>query len=198
VSEVAPYERRPDETDRAWLAFQTYRDAGPGRQKIAVYRHMYSKPRARCPAGFFSAWAREHEWDKRALAWDRVVDEHRRQKLLEDSVNRDMIHVEALRGLMEKLLESLAHKDVHDITMRDIIQGVEMIIETERLIAGEATERTEVKASLEQMVLSGRIPEDVLQEISRAPVDQAIDILEQRMGNDPEVRALLTTGGEGE
>lgn len=64
------WDRLPDETDKAFAVFQVYLKGGPNRQKIEVYRKVYGKPNAKCPAGYFSTWAKRFKWDERCKAWD--------------------------------------------------------------------------------------------------------------------------------
>lgn len=73
-----PWQRRPDETNKSWLAFKLYRDAGPGRSTARAY-HMYREaagtisgddPALEQAAGYFKDWSRENDWVKRAQAYD--------------------------------------------------------------------------------------------------------------------------------
>lgn len=191
-----PYERQPGETPKAWLAFQTFRDAGPGREVVGTYRTLYGRPQVTNVPGFFRTWQKDHRWEERAEAWDRFVDDQRRANLLDDHLARDLLHVQALRDVMDKMLQALAKKPLKEVTMRDILQGIELVIDKERLIAGDATERTEIRGGIEHLVMSGFIPMPILEEIAAAPPAKALEVLEERMGDRPEIRALLSPPGD--
>ena len=75
-----PWERQPGESDRAWAAFQAYRDMGAGNRSFnKTYQKRYSKPSHAEAPQFFRNWAREHRWFERATAWDRHLDDVNRQ-----------------------------------------------------------------------------------------------------------------------
>lgn len=71
----AIWERRPDETDRAWAAFSCYLAMPPPeRGEVAVARVLYPTEghggkRKRAP-GQLTVWSRRHEWKTRAAAYD--------------------------------------------------------------------------------------------------------------------------------
>jgi len=71
--------RLPNETEKAYRAFSAFLDAGPLREKIAIYRQLYGTPEAKSPAGYFSAWAKRFKWDERARAYDAHMDQIERE-----------------------------------------------------------------------------------------------------------------------
>ncbi len=77
-----PWERQPGESPRAYQAFRCYLNLGPGRTIVDAYRSREpAKGRQRSASrasqkfsrtsGRWSAWATQHEWSERALAFDR-------------------------------------------------------------------------------------------------------------------------------
>lgn len=71
---VKPYDRRDGEDDLYWLAFNCYRDLGPGRTLEAAYTEYFRrKGKARKSKGIsssFHSWSIRFAWDERCRAWD--------------------------------------------------------------------------------------------------------------------------------
>ena len=194
-TELKSYERQDYETDVSWRAFQAFRDAGLGREKLATYRLVYGHPEAKAPPGFITAWAKANHWNERTVEWDREVDRVRREALLNDHVTRDELHVKTLRGLGQTLMEALAKKDPLEMTMRDILQGLELVIDKERLIAGEETDRVGVVGGNTVNFLMGRFVADpeLRAKVTNAKTDEElIEVLEENVG--PEIAGLISAG----
>jgi len=87
-----PWDRRDDETDKAFKAFKLYRDQGEGRTiQKAWYAYAEwnwgpqraDKERAkggRKAARFFEDWSSAHDWQSRARAWDRHLEKIAQRK----------------------------------------------------------------------------------------------------------------------
>lgn len=72
---MGEWHRQPGETSKAYAAFCCYRDAGPARTLIAgwlEYRQL-AKLKSAKPSSAFERWAKEHEWELRAAAYDNDV-----------------------------------------------------------------------------------------------------------------------------
>lgn len=68
AEELEPWERRADETDRAWEAWLTYRDMGPSRSIAAAAKKLsISQPT-------IHRWSSAHDWRERVKPYDRHVD----------------------------------------------------------------------------------------------------------------------------
>lgn len=81
-----PWERRADETERAWVAFQTYRDLEPGDRSLAEAARRIYGPRGvqknGMVVGRVREWSVRYDWRDRAAAWDAEVDRRRREALM--------------------------------------------------------------------------------------------------------------------
>src|SRR4051812_47002363 len=65
------WERRPDESTRAYAAFATYRDLGAGRTLAAVASKHGGRPGGvKRASGRYVKWSARHEWTARARAYD--------------------------------------------------------------------------------------------------------------------------------
>lgn len=66
-----PWDRRETESAQAYHAFTVYRDLRADRSIDAAYRHVTGVQKGHNRAtGRFKAWAADHEWMKRAEAYD--------------------------------------------------------------------------------------------------------------------------------
>ena len=77
-SAVAPnelWEKQPGESDRAWGAFQIYRDLADRRTYQAVAEKL------ECSHNNVRAWASRHDWRVRADAFDRHQDDENRKAM---------------------------------------------------------------------------------------------------------------------
>lgn len=105
MPEITPWERRTDETDRAYAAFCVYRDLGPNRTVRDAYRQATGHPGATQASGNYSAWSKRFEWSRRASAWDDRIQQQR-QATIEATVRRDAVvwaegRDKAARGALE-------------------------------------------------------------------------------------------------
>lgn len=74
MSPREPWERRDDETDKAFAAFQTYRDMDPHeRSYAAVADDVESSVR------WIKQWGSEHDWQARVEAYDDHLDQLRQE-----------------------------------------------------------------------------------------------------------------------
>jgi hypothetical protein len=105
---TAPWERRAGETAKAYAAFLSYRDAGPGRTlaQVAAARG--------CQLALVKRWSAKHEWRARARAWDaeqaREVERVRREQRRAE-VEQQAEDAGLLRKLMRAFLKGLVRRD---------------------------------------------------------------------------------------
>lgn len=108
------WERRPEETDTAWIAFTIYRDMPAEERRISrayrkYWRDVKRKPRDdRHPDVNWSKWKADHQWDERCLEHDnynarlnriasaksRVRAGELRKTALELLIQKSMLHLE--------------------------------------------------------------------------------------------------------
>ena len=93
MDDLKPWERQPGETARAYECFCVFRDAGPSRVLVDVYRQVTGRFKARDPAGVWGAWCKNNDWWERA----ELYDAHLERKRLEDRAEADrQAHLEAI------------------------------------------------------------------------------------------------------
>lgn len=81
-----PWDRLEVESSRAFEAFAIYRDLGTGRSILSAWK-LYIK-QDKNTAGYFSKWAADYEWVKRAAAYDDYIEAEARKKLDRDAIKR--------------------------------------------------------------------------------------------------------------
>jgi hypothetical protein len=75
--DVRPWDRRPNETVKAYAAFQTYLDQGVDRSYVCVAKALGRS------GTWIEQWGRKHEWPARAAAWD-SMPRHKLEEAYED------------------------------------------------------------------------------------------------------------------
>lgn len=111
VENANPWDRLPDEGDKAWHAFQLYRDLGPDRSIEATNTRRAGGKNNHT---VLYKWSAEHHWRARVLAYDRHRDRARIAADIEaDRIARiDMAkrHTKAAEGLFRfSTVELLRH-----------------------------------------------------------------------------------------
>lgn len=99
--DTRPWDRRQDETSKAYGAFVTYRDLGPERslEKVA---HTLGKSTT-----IMSRWSAQHEWVSRTVAWDNMPA-RKTEEAYETMAARIAAQHETLATkLMEKLTKNV-------------------------------------------------------------------------------------------
>ncbi len=101
-------QRLENETDKAWQAFQDFRDMGAGRSVVELVRQYKAKKgNGEIPPTTSDStlrnWAFENRWTERARAWDAEQEKKRvAQKELEDQ-EKWISKVEAYRDKHQRL-----------------------------------------------------------------------------------------------
>jgi len=129
------WERQENETDRAWAAFQVYRDLLPGdRSYDAAYRKTYDKPTNIHAPKWYRDWAKEYDWIDRARAWDRHLDDIERAAAEEERREWRKKRRSMLMGFGSKLSDVLNVFDPQDVkpSLSQITQAVDMLIQQMR------------------------------------------------------------------
>jgi hypothetical protein len=92
-----PWDRRPDESKRAFDAFVLYRDS-PDRRLANVAKALVPP----CSTANIGRWVSRHQWQSRASDWDCYVDEQDRSEIARQRVSgrkRRLAIAHALEGL---------------------------------------------------------------------------------------------------
>lgn len=131
-----PWLQQPDESDKAFRAFEAYLEERD-RTQLEAYREYVEwrdggadtgdKPadaneRTSVP-GYFSRWASDHDWSRRRKAYYREIDERAYDELMESKARRKVERVE----LLDDVLEALEDEGLR--LMRDRLQDGEASVQ---------------------------------------------------------------------
>ena len=128
-----PWERKSDETDRAWAAFQVYRNLPPRERSYdAAYRKSYAKPPHRRAPKWYRAWAKKHDWPKRTEAWDRHLDDIERAATEQQRVEWREDRRELLQGFLANVAAAMEKFDSTNVSVGQLTQAVQMVVQEMR------------------------------------------------------------------
>ncbi len=150
TSKKRPWDRLPNETPAPWAAFEIYRELGPTRTLTAAAK---ISGHAR---GTFSRHCSVYNWRARVRAWDEHVAATYDEEIL------DVARVKAREQLAlwddlssiaaaeaSRRVELLDTDEVEDVDLRELILLAEKVTSYQRLIVGEATERSEARHTID-------------------------------------------------
>lgn len=98
---VATWARMPEETPKAWEAFVTYRNLGPGRS-IKKAAHLLGKARRT-----LDSWTSLYRWVQRARDWDAFQDQALLQQTVQQRRDMDGRHRQIARAMCQHVASSL-------------------------------------------------------------------------------------------
>lgn len=148
-----PWERMPDETDKAWDAFVAYREAGASRTMSLVAEQTGYN------VSTVGSWSRDNLWGIRAARYDAWLDDVYRRELAEQTRTMARRHTELAQKTLEVLAKPLQHlleKNPEELTeelsAKDIVtlfklaqqsaRTLPQVMGAERLSVGLPTELT--------------------------------------------------------
>lgn len=164
VDAAAPWERLPCDTEDSWPAFVAYRDALPPRKLLRP--GSAGAKGITAPTSQIATWYKEHSWRERVAAYDSHLDAIRREEregLLavseRDSCAAHMSMLADARELVSRelsyLVESARKTDMPGLLKPgDLNKMLDSVVRLERLLRGQATDRTENGPTLDYSKLS--------------------------------------------
>jgi hypothetical protein len=148
-----PWLRQPFDTDVEWTWFQEYLGLAAPRRLVTIAR------RDGCPWSWqeLRDVAEASGWELRAQAWDAYLDGVRvkeiERQVQETAAMIGQRHVATWKRAfhllgreLEKLTQQSVRADAVPILQpRDLLRGLDLATKAERLLMGEATQRTETQ-----------------------------------------------------
>lgn len=131
---LKPWERQPGEGQRAFAAFELYRDLGDERSLHKVAKQLTKSD------ALIRRWSARWNWVERVTAWD---DELARQRVAAKiKAAREMNEQQDKVGvlLIQRGTEILDSLDPEDGAYSDVVKLVELGVKLRRLAHGEPTE----------------------------------------------------------
>lgn len=126
-----PWERQIGETSKAWEAFRTYRDIGPGRS-IAKAGEILGKNRVT-----LEQWSSKNSWVKRAAAWDDEQDRIARQEQVKAIKDMRKRHADLATAMLVKAAKALQRIPDDEVKAGDVSRMVETAAKLERISRGD-------------------------------------------------------------
>lgn len=169
------WDRLPEETNPAWVAFQTYLDLGLERSLDKAFRKLKNREETAIAPGRWNVWSRTHRWVERARAWDDHLAQKEREakeraiaELGRRRAERELVVQDRLEELSDFLFEQVKkHKaapvtDVHQVEVSG--QGdnrVEKVTKVKAMkTSGLARLSEETRDAMRQSVVGLRDSED--------------------------------------
>lgn len=125
------WECQENETPKAYEAFCSYRNMGPDRSIVKIGQKL-GKNKAT-----LEKWSRQHNWVKRAAAWDLEQDRVVRESQIEEIKKMRQRHTQLAMKMLdeaERMLELISDRD---IKAADISRMVETASKLERISRGD-------------------------------------------------------------
>lgn len=163
-----PWHRQPcdvshtENRDLPWWAFLYFRDTIPRPTYPQISDYLERWCRIRVAPARIRRWARKNMWHDRVMALDRAmcrkVDQDRYDYLAENSTEVARRHLELIRnGLdyaseqLDRLLDQAESDPTPQASIRELARVTKDLVQLERLIRGDTTERTEVRPDLSRL-----------------------------------------------
>jgi hypothetical protein len=146
-SEIEPWDRRDDETSRAYHAFCLYRDMGPqGRSLRAVTEELYGDEGENMGSvsSHVERWSSRFDWVARSTAWDDYMAERMREELEQRRIEDKIERIASLDALHEVINDALGDLDASDLSPGMLEKLLKLVVQEKRKeFDDEPTQRVE-------------------------------------------------------
>ena len=146
-----PWEKQLGETDRAYGAFQVYRDLAPLERSLFMaaekigYRMSKAQRERRQAPGHIKLWSVRWRWVSRARAWDRELDRRNRQTQQQRYAEMAERHVHEAVFFQRKMLQRLSRLDPDELTPGQLVRWLDITTRIERQGMGLCVDLAEKK-----------------------------------------------------
>ena len=145
-----PWERQPEETNKAWNAFRIYRDMDPAERSTEKVRKVIGCNTAR----HLETWSSQYNWVSRAGAYDAHMDELKRnqrererlaasERRIQLAKNMQLVGGAKIQEIGKKIQDALSKGEaLPAISLKDAAALIDAGVKLERLEAGLTTGNT--------------------------------------------------------
>ena len=152
-----PWDRRPDETPRAYEVFRAYLKLGRKRSIVAAAVEIYGPERGRKkakwePPSHVRAWSSRFEWVARAAAYDKHQDDKDWKVFQAERKRVNIQRARELREFQQAALEKLRAIDPEEMSPKDALDFYERTLKLERTIRGEPEAITEQRSKAAEQI----------------------------------------------
>lgn len=125
-----PWERRDDESAKAYEAYQLYRESGAKRSTAKVAVSL------RKSKGLIQRWSRRHQWGIRTRAYDERIAKAQAAEELTSADRMNKRHIAESQKMQETVLRYLKDFDPKRLQARDVPAWLKVATEMERKCMG--------------------------------------------------------------
>lgn len=179
-AERYPWDRREDESGKAYLAFIGYRDMGTAKRSLKRLPSQIGRPDTYKPV--VERWSVKYRWVERVTAWDDYQERVAREATLQEIEDMRKRHIQQSVGLQTKALQRLQTLTPSELSATNVLAFITEAIKIERLARGEPETILEERRKLtdDDAKAIGQLAADP---IFMAKLQRAIDETED--GPDP-------------
>lgn len=123
-----PWNMRPDETARAFQAFEAYRDMGPDRSLEKAHRQLTT----RSPLDVLKQWSARHDWQARVRAFDEAAAARASERALESAADVRARQAAHAKAIQLRAMQKIAAMDPGDMSMGEATRAWQVGAEAER------------------------------------------------------------------
>ena len=117
------WERMPDESTKAYAAFNTYLQLGPNRSLDEAYCAATEKPQGSTRvSGQWRDWSSQFRWFARATAWDSHIAEAERNSIQDQAEDNARERVKALRGVLGQGIQIISRARLETLSTSEARQ----------------------------------------------------------------------------
>lgn len=127
---VKPWNMRPDESAKAYQAFEVYRDMGADRTLERLGRH-YGKT-----TGAMELWSARYDWQARVRAFDEAAAAKASERALEDAAAVRSRQAQHAKAIQLRAMQKIAAMDPGDMSMSEATRAWQVGAEAERKALG--------------------------------------------------------------
>lgn len=131
-----PWDKRSDETPKAFAAFAVYRDMGTSRSLERVRQDVGKSPGSIRQLERYSS---AHAWVARAEAYDAHIDALAQRKQQAEVLKMRTRHAQLATAFQNKVVERLQTLNSAELTPTQLAQWLEASVKIERLSRGETS-----------------------------------------------------------
>ena len=128
-----PWNMRPDETAKAYQAFEVYRDMGPGR---SLERVAGSDNPVTSGLPVLRNWSARYGWVARAHAFDQAAADKAAVMALEDAATVRSRQAQHAKAIQLRAMQKIAAMDPGDMSMGEATRAWQVGAEAERKALG--------------------------------------------------------------
>lgn len=134
---IEPWERQPEETEKAYEAFLVYKNLGPGRTFTAVSRRLQKS------GTLIQRWKNRYNWEQRAAAFDRENERKEQQSIQKARAQMVKRHIKLGLAVQGKAIKALEAMDPDELKPGDIRDFLRFGVSLEKETRADVDERTD-------------------------------------------------------